>query len=575
VTICSKKISLMILLAVMYANGALATAAAPDQRQAQVAQRIKIRIMAQNNRQGFVCRGEPICGVQLIPLFYAGRDFQPAWFDEKGPNPYAGTLLQAVSDSVQDGLQPSDYHLDGIRAGISQLNDATLTNPEKELDLWADLDLLLTDAFLLLGSHLSAGRVNPETLHSDWLISARSVDLMSALNAAVTPGEKGIEAILEDLRPTHPDYRRLRKALNDLHRIANTGGWPSIADGQTLRLGNRDPRVETLRQHLILTGDLSPDAAPLDPQFYDASLADAVKRFQGRHGVQPDGILGRQTTAVLNVPVLDRIRQVELNLERWRWLPHDLGQRYLLVNIADFNLKVIENQSKVLEMRVVVGRPARRSPVFSAKMTYMVLNPYWTVPPSIAVKDILPRLKKGEDYLAQQGFKVFNGWTEAAEEIDPQWIDWALYNRSHFPFRLRQEPGPNNALGRIKFMFPNKFDVYLHDTPQRSLFDRVKRDFSSGCIRVEDAVGLAAYLLKEDPAWSPGLIQQTLATVHDQVVLLKTPIVVHLIYMTAWVDPDGSLQFRNDIYDRDSILEQALSYRPQQASGTPKKADDE
>jgi murein L,D-transpeptidase YcbB/YkuD len=286
-----------------------------------------------------------------------------------------------------------------------------------------------------------------------------------------------------------------------------------------------------------------------------------VKQFQNRHGLAPDGIVGSKTRAALNVSVQQRIRQVELNLERWRWLPNDLGDRFIAVNTADYSLKVVENGRKIIDMRVVVGRPARQTPVFSAKMTYLVLNPYWNVPYTIAVKDILPKLDEGVDYLISQGIRVFSDWSKDATELNPEQIDWASYGRSNFPFRLRQDPGKKNALGQIKFMFPNKFAVYLHDTPQRSLFQKIQRGFSSGCIRVENARMLASYLLSAEDRWTPEVLLAALASGHRQVVRVPQPILVHLLYMTAWIDDRGVLQFREDIYHRDRDLDAALMQR--------------
>ena len=525
-----------------------------------VAKRLKIRIMAQDNGNGFVCRGEPICGIQILPLYYAANDFKPVWSDATGLRSSVRYLLQAVEDAENDGLRPEDYHLTAIRKVIAQIeNPPPLTN-DQLLDGWADLDLLLTDAFLLLGAHLSAGRVNPETLHSDWVLSERSVDLAAALDKVAHESEKTkAMAAIQALRPQHSAYRYLRQAYGRLRRMAGTGGWPEIPQGETLRPGDTHPRLISLRQRLTISGDLE-NAGNHDAIYYDEALKSAVMTFQKRHGLAPDGLVGRNTLAALNVPMDARIRQMKLNLERWRWLPNDLGERYILVNTADFHLMAVENLTGVMDMRVVVGRPARRSPVFSSRITYLVLNPYWNVPTSIVVRDILPRLQNGQDYLSQQRFKVFNGWSNNAEEIAPDSIDWSIYSRNYFPFRLRQEPGPANALGRIKFMFPNKFAVYLHDTPHRSHFDRAQRDFSSGCIRVEDAVGLAEYLL-DDPQWSSSSIRQALTTAHNQVVRLIRPMVIHLLYMTAWATPDGQLHFRKDIYERDDALDKALRHR--------------
>ena len=298
-----------------------------------------------------------------------------------------------------------------------------------------------------------------------------------------------------------------------------------------------------------------------------------MKRFQWRHGLTADGVLDAATRAELNVSAERRVEQLELNLERWRWLPQDLGRRHIIVNIAAFELEVVEDEAVVLAMRVVVGRPYQHTPVFSDTMRYLVLNPYWQVPHDIAVKEVLPRVQRDLSYLAQQKMQVFQGWGPEAEEIDPATVDWSAITPASFPFRLRQDPGPINALGRIKFMFPNKFNVYLHDTPARPLFDETRRDFSHGCIRIQKPIELALYLLRKDPHWNRETLLRALDEVVDRSVPLPEPIPIHLLYWTAWADEDGTIQFRRDIYGRDAPLLEALrAPRPPKSSRHRKSA---
>ena len=523
--------------------------------QERVQNRIRARLASPTGIKGFVCRGEPICGSRIIPAFYAQHEFKPIWIDAYGLNSEAFALLQAISNEDREGLNPADYHQQAIEAILG----ATLLPYADQADTWADLELLMTDALLLLSSHLAKGRVNPETLHTDWLLSDRSVDLMAVLDAVAV--KRDLEGILDQLRPTHISYRLLQTAWEHLNRLANQGGWPQVPAGATLSPGDKTPRSLDLRQQLYISGDLTSEEMPQDVTLYDEPLVAAVQRFQRRHGLKPDGLVGPRTLTALNIPVAQRLRQIELNLERWRWLPRDLGARYIVVNTADFSLRAVEQGRTALNMRVVVGRPARRTPVFSAKMTYMVFNPYWTIPRTIAVEDILPRLSADPDFLIRQRIKVFDGWQEDDQAIDPHLANWSAYSVDNFPFRMRQEPGPMNALGQIKFMFPNKFDVYLHDTPNRSLFHRVQRDFSSGCIRVEDAVALAAFLLDDAQRWSPQKIRRALDTGTREVHFIPRPLDVHLLYLTAWVDSYGVLQFRDDIYGRDKDLDLALKKR--------------
>ncbi|MEE4113659.1 MAG: L,D-transpeptidase family protein [Desulfobacteraceae bacterium] len=507
------------------------------------------------------CRGEMICGIQMLPQAYRDRKHLPMWMDASLRLEKAEALAEAIDRAGEDGLLPLDYHQETIHELLAEIGEqSSAANPEAvPADVWADLDLILTDAYLLFASHLAGGRVSPETLHTDWKVKTGPVDLSASLASAASTGD--IEAALNPLRPAHIGYTTLRLALAQLRGLAAANGWPVLDVSNTLRPGDSSSSVGELRRRLAVSGDVGPMGVDEDSHVFDAALTSAVRRFQQRNGLQADGIAGPNTIGMLNVPVEQRIRQVVVNLERWRWLPHDLGARYIIVNTADFNLKAVENGDVAFQMRVVVGRPARRSPVFSAAMTYLVVNPYWNVPTSIAVEDILPALQKNVAYLAQRGIRVFQNWALDAPEIDPTTVDWHAYHANHFPFRLRQDPGPYNALGRIKFMFPNQFAVYLHDTPNRSLFKRVQRDFSSGCIRVEAPLVLADFVLTGDHRWTPNALTQAIEEGKTRIIRLNHPVPVHLLYMTAWADETDVIQFRSDIYDRDRDLDRALSRR--------------
>jgi murein L,D-transpeptidase YcbB/YkuD len=525
--------------------------------------RIEHQVQGGLDKQEFICHGERICGLRTLTDFYRDRDFEPAWFDSGGLRPTVQWLVRYIGQTGKEGLIPSDYHQASIERLLQELSLPPFPPDGSQAARWADLDLILTDAFLLLGSHLSGGRINPETLHTDWLINENSIDMLAFLHTTETRDQ--MERAVQALIPMHAGYLGLKAALQQMRELELQGGWPQIQLPDTMKPGDRSGQVPLIRRRMRISGDLPASGPAQDPEelsdTYDNALAAAIQRFQKRHGLAPDGVIGRRTREAMNIAATQRIRQIELNLERWRWLPRDLGERYIEVNTADFSLRVLEKSKAVLTMRVVVGRPARRTPVFSTTMSYMVLNPYWNVPRTIAVKDILPKLADGVDYLLEQRFKVFAGWQEQAPEIDPRTVPWKDYSEDYFPLALRQEPGENNALGRIKFIFPNKFAVYLHDTPQRSLFERVQRDFSSGCIRLEKAPALADYLLADDPFWTPERLRQVFDRGQRRVVRIPRPITVHLLYMTAWVDEDGILQFRKDIYGRDRKLSAALSNR--------------
>jgi L,D-transpeptidase YcbB len=512
------------------------------------------------------CRRDRVCGSEVLPAFYRAREGRPAWIDDPLALSNAASFLDALRRVAEDGLDPANYHLATLESLLEEVRTARRKGSRKvRAEMLTDLEMLLTDAFLLCGSHLVHGQVNPETIESEWFVKGRVEDLAAVLEKGLQTGD--IPGALASLRPRHAVYEGLRKAFRDMRDLAAAGGWPDLPAGPKLVPGDRDPRVPALRRRLAATGD-HPDAADVpDPELFDGGVEGSVRAFQRRHGLEPDGVVGVATAAALGVPASVRLRQVRANLERWRWITPDLGERFLIVNVADFRLGIVESGREVLSMPVVVGSAYRRTPDFSGKLSYLEINPTWTVPPKLVREDILPKVRKDPDYLRKKGFRVFRGWSEEAEEVDGDAVDWAAVDGETLSFRFRQDPGPQNSLGRIKFMFPNKFDVYLHDTPERWLFGRAERDRSSGCIRVERPVDLAAYLLGADPAWTRDKILETIESGETRVVHLRQPLNVHLLYWTAWLDGDGRIQFRNDIYLRDAALDRAL----QEKASAPRK----
>ncbi len=343
----------------------------------------------------------------------------------------------------------------------------------------------------------------------------------------------------------------LEKALARYRQLAAQGDWPQVPDGPALKEGDQNERIPFLKQRLVASGDLVAQASQGD--LFDPALKEAVQRFQTRHGLSADGVVGAKTLTELNVPISKRIRQLAASLERCQPLPQLLEPRHILVNIADFTLKLFEDGKPVLSMPVIVGKTYRQTPVFNGRISSLVLNPSWEVPHSIATKDLLPKIKKNPGYLSQLHLRVFQGWKPSAE-IDPAAIDWTTLSTSRFPYRLRQDPGPTNALGRVKFLFPNPYDVYLHDTPAQELFQKDSRTFSSGCIRIAKPLDLAVYLLQGTKLNSMDALTAAIAREKTQSVPIPSPIAVHIVYMTAWVDSEGIIQFRPDIYNREPAL---------------------
>lgn len=525
----------------------LAFAIAPAFGQTELADRIRYRLETASVTDSMQVMDEILLAHASLQRLYAQNNYAPLWLSSDGPSQSAEMLVDWIAtEPVRHGLRPGDYHV-AVLDAVDDIDRAGAL---------VDFELAISDAYLVLASHLLAGRVNPETLDTEWRANRRHRDLVPVILEAAASPDPG--ASLIDLLPDDPGYGDLVAALDRLRSLQSADGWHPVADGPTLRTGDRGQRVAQVAGRLLASGDYNGS----ETELFDASLEQAVARFQSRHGLDADGVVGRATLAALNVSVQERIEQIIVNLERWRWLPEDLGDSYVLVNIAGFSLDVIENKRNVTSMRVVVGLPYRRTPVFSGQITYLVFNPYWEVPTSIAVKDKLPLIKDDPEYLERNGYALLNGWGAEERRVDPQSIDWQNVTPANFRYRLRQSPGPLNALGRVKFMFPNEFSVYLHDTPGRELFGRESRTFSSGCIRVERPLELARWLLRDTRAWGQQEIDNAIASGRERVVMLPVKVPVHLLYWTAWVDQAGTLHFRDDIYGRDARVLASLKSAP-------------
>ncbi|CAK8722141.1 MAG: Murein L,D-transpeptidase YcbB/YkuD [Candidatus Electronema aureum] len=490
----------------------------------------------------------------LLTELYMDCGIIPRWVTEYGPDQKrVHDLLEVLEKAGEEGLVPARYRPADIVALL----------PARDRESLARLDILLTLAMSSYINDMRKGRAASSRFDPNLLAAVRDSggDVPQMIKEGLI--SSNLKQFLAMQAPQHQAYFALKKLLAEYRRIEAAGGWPQIPTGKKLEPGMADERLGLLAQRLLITGDL-PSSSATDIQqktfeMYDDELVKAVKHFQTRYNLEHDGIIGTTTLIALNIPVQDHISKIILNLERWRWLPHQLGGRRLLVNIAGFSLTGMNDEQTELFMPVIVGEFNHKTPVFSEAMTYMEINPYWTVPPSIARKEIVGKMQKDPRYLSKQRIRIFTGWHESAAEISPAAINWHTIGAGITRYRLRQEPGKGNALGTIKFIFPNNKSIYMHDTPGQALFKQVKRSFSHGCIRVSRPLDLATYILQHDgQEMSEKQLKKRIASGKQIAIILKNPIPVHILYLTALVAEDGTAHFYDDVYGNDALLAEAL-----------------
>lgn len=463
-------------------------------------------------------------------------------------------LLASIKNAYYEGLNPEDYHL----STIENLSQKIIASAHPSADDVTKLELLLTDAFYLLATHMADGITNKETIDPNWYAAQpkQSPDWTKYIDSSIQAGK--ITETLNRLTPSHREYANLKKALDIYRQIKRQGGWlPFNTNLKKLEEGMVHPDVALLRRRLSITqGTIDPDTK--NKNLFDKTLHNQMAIFQLRHGLTNDGVLGIKSIEALNIPVEMRIASIKANMERWRWLSEDLGQRYILVNIANFDLQLIENGKPIFTTEVIVGRPYRKTPVFSSIMTYLVFNPDWTVPPTILSDDVIPEIVNNNNYLSEKRMKIIN---LEGIEVNPATIDWDKAIQSDFPYMIRQQPGTQNALGQIKFVFPNQYNIFIHDTPSRYLFTKTDRIFSSGCIRINKPLDLAQILLDGNPGWTREQINKVIKEGKQRSLHLAIPVPVHILYMTVRADDNGIAYFRKDIYNRDQSLLTALKQK--------------
>jgi murein L,D-transpeptidase YcbB/YkuD len=510
-----------------------------------VREALRSRVEALRETGRLEVRGSRIASVIVLPDFYERRGFRRAWVESRTID----QLIRAIGESAADGLDPRDYH----QALLDRIRGEVAARGPSDAALLADYDLVLTDALVRLGYHIMFGKVDPERVDPNWNMAREIHGFVPAAEIQRMLESGDVYQALEREKPAHQVYTALKRELARYRQIEASGGWPLMPAGPALRVGATDARVPMLKRRLQATGDLVASAHDTSTR-YDSALANSVRSFQERMGADSDGVLGEGTRSALNVPVGKRIQQIRLNLERGRWVLHHLDSTFVVVNIAGYNVAYVRDGRTVWRSRAVVGLPYRRTPIFRDTITYLVFNPTWTVPSGILGRDMLPLLKRGGIRALPEGMRILD---RSGRRVDASRIDWSRYSASSFPYVLRQDPGPRNALGLVKFMFPNRYLVYLHDTPSRELFNESARAFSSGCIRVERPFELAELLLA-DASWSSDSIARVVKTGRMRTVHLRRPTPVLLLYWTAWADDQGRANFRPDIYQRDVRLARAL-----------------
>lgn len=531
----------------------------------EVIKLIRSHVLLSGSPKEYLLNGNPIYSSEMLRRFYKKRNFRSAWITNERSFEQAQILVNILEDVENHGLIAEYYHTDSIK-NLMKYFKGTFNTASLNPGGLAELDILLTDAFLTLGCHFSGGCVAALIAEAEWHTNRNQIDIHKILETALS--ENTIKKSLEQLLPLQDGYAGLRKRLKRYRMIEANGGWSKVWIKKILKRGDSGVQVSDLRERLIASDDLVEDKKE-DINIFDLALEQAVIGFQRRHGLNADGIVGPMTVEAINVPLESRIRQIEFNLERMRWTSRNLGHRYIIVNIAGFQLDVIENGSTIMSMDVIVGKPYWHTPVLSETMTYIVLNPSWNIPSSIAKEEILPAIQEDPDYLKKRNIKIFSDFSDNATEINPGTVRWFEMTEDDFNYKLLQEPGPSNPLGKIKFIFPNKYNVYLHDTPGKGLFSKNIRSFSHGCIRIEKPLELAEYLLSNNH-YSREKILSVIKDQKQQLIPLAEPVRIHLVYHTAWVDSQGTLQFRDDIYGRDERLYRALLKKPARLTNASK-----
>jgi murein L,D-transpeptidase YcbB/YkuD len=450
------------------------------------------------------------------------------------------------------GLKTDSANIIALKEAIKKSNDTQWFRMKDKQETFIYTDMLLSAAFFKDSQKIWRGHFKNDDLENLWKIKHKKIKYGKTLDSILSSGNNDP---FTEFEPLHKDYKELKTILNKYTEIAGKGGWPAVnPQSKVLIKGDIDPEIIKLRKRLYLSEDISHFE---DNKTFDQELEQAVMHFQYRHKLKEDGIVKGETLKEMNIPIEDRIEQITINMERWRWVPEEPSEKYILVNIPEFKMHVFEKNAEIYNMKVIVGRSGAYTPIFSDQIEKIVINPSWIVPAKIATTELVPMIKRDTSILSKQNIEIFTDYSFNTM-VDPDTIDWLNLDARQFNYVLKQKSNFYNPLGHIKFLFPNEFDIYLHDTPSDHLFEESERNFSHGCIRIEDPVWLASYLLKDEPQWNKKKLYEAIYRQEEQSISLKKKLPVFILYFTTWVDEKGTIHFMKDIYDHDKQLKSIL-----------------
>ncbi|NQZ53040.1 MAG: L,D-transpeptidase family protein [Piscirickettsiaceae bacterium] len=472
------------------------------------------------------------------------KNKQPSlWLDKQQFTSHAHDALDFIAASIHHGLNPDDYHFSVLR----QLDPTTGESTAQQFDF------LLTDGLLKLIHDIAVGRLDSSSVDPQWFIPKETFNASDFLHQALLSSHLKTE--LNSLAPHSNEYVKIATAITRYQTYINQGGWGAIPETPLLRLNDTHPNIPAIQARLAFEDKYLAVTHRVKSSLFDPLMEQSIRRFQQKYGLKVDGIFGSETRHAMNIPARERLQQIKITLERYRWMPSDLGQRYLIVNIANYTLHAIENGATKLSMRVIVGTKNRPTPSFTSKMDHLVYNPYWNIPRKLARLDLLPKQQENSNYFYLQDIRVFTIDDGQKFEHDPYDIDWGLITRQNFSYTLRQDPGDQNALGKLKFKFSNRWDIFLHDTPHKELFNETNRSLSSGCIRVEDPIALANFsLVENNPQQS---VLDIIASHENRGQKLSNPLSIYAVYFTVWLD-GNEVRFSPDVYGRDARIAELL-----------------